>query len=402
MSNPARVPSRWRPPGEGTLLPLPDIALRLLGARLRRDDPRMDHLKHALLDGDPLADAVADWMHEAPRGEGRALLDRALERGIDEVPNAPAPLAALFAEVDRVPPWVDRRALRLATDTMLRVGRGGTYALGGASLMSGYLSSGAVKPLVATGALMRMARRRIAETGRFLRDVATSGAVDRSSDGFKTTIRVRIMHSMVRRNLERSGAWRTDEWGTPINQRDMVGTNLEFSIAYIGGLTALGYRISRREREALMHLWRYVGLLVGVREDLLPKTFAEGLELAWMFNMTEAGPDDDSRALAAALIDAWSTGLPGRGGGIGGAIEGRFLTGFARFVLGKKASDALRLPDDAWKWGPLVLAPARASLEMLQLVVPGARARAIRRGRAIVEEEVRVGLGGHAPDFQAR
>lgn len=91
MSNPARVPSRWRPPGEGTLLPLPDVALRLLGARLRRDDPRMDHLKHALLDGDPLADAVADWMHEAPRGEGRALLDRALERGIDHVPNAPAP-----------------------------------------------------------------------------------------------------------------------------------------------------------------------------------------------------------------------------------------------------------------------------------------------------------------------
>lgn len=402
MSTYARVPSRWRAPGEGTLLPLPDIALRLLGARLRRDDPRMDRLKHALLDGDPLADDVAEWMHEAPRGEGRALLDRALEHGIDAVPKPPAPLAALVSAVDHVPAWVDRRSLRLATDTMLRVGRGGTYALGGASLMSGYLSSGAVKPLVATGALMKMARRRIAETGRFLRDVATSGALDRSSDGFKTTVRVRIMHALVRRSLAASGTWRTEEWGTPINQRDMVGTNLEFSVAYIGGLTALGYRISRREREALMHLWRYLGLLVGVREDLLPKTFAEGLELAWMFNMTERGPDDDSRALAAALIEAWSTGLPGRGGGLGGAIEGRFLTGFARFVLGRKASDALELPDDAWKWGPLALAPARASLEMLQLVVPGGRARAIRRGRAVIEEEVRAGLGGHAPDFQPK
>ena len=184
MSIHARVPSRWRPPGEGTLLPLPDLALRALGARLRRDDPRMDRLKHALLEGDPLADAVADWMHHAPRGRGRALLDRALDHGIDAVPDAPTPLAALFAEVDRVPPWLDRRTIRLASDTMLRVARGGTYALGGASLMSGYLSSGAVKPLVATGALLKMARRRLAETGRFVRDLATSGALERSSDGF--------------------------------------------------------------------------------------------------------------------------------------------------------------------------------------------------------------------------
>ena len=122
--------------------------------------------------------------------------------------------------------------------------------------MSGYLSSGAVEPLVATGALLTMARRRIAETGKYLRDIATSGTIERSSEGFKTTVRVRIMHAMIRRRLGASAGWKTDDWGVPVNQRDMVGTNLEFSIAYIGGLTALGYRISRREREALVRLSR--------------------------------------------------------------------------------------------------------------------------------------------------
>lgn len=396
------MPSRWRPPGDATLLPLPAFALRLLGARLSRRDPRIDVLRDALLEGDPLADAVVAWLHANPGGDARAMLERAIDRGIGAVPRPPAPLADLFAAIDRPPPWLDRDAVRVATDTILRVGRGGTYALGAASLMSGYLSSGAVKPLVATGALLTMARRRIAETGKFLRDVATSGDLGRFSDGVRTSIRVRVLHAEIRRRLASSRAWRTDAWGVPINQRDMVGTNLEFSVAYIGGLTALGYRLSRREREALMHLWRYVGLLVGVREDLLPATLAEGLELAWIFNMTERGPDDDGRALAAALVEAWSTGLPGRGGGALGRIEGRFLTGFARFVLGRRAAGALGLPDDAWKYGVLFAAPARASLETVQRLVPGGRARAIRRGRAVIEDEVRVGLAGRAPDYRPR
>jgi hypothetical protein len=37
---------------------------------------------------------------------------------------------------------------------------------------------------------------------------------------------------------------------------------------------------------------------------------------------------------------------------------------------------------------------------MVRLLVPGGRARAIRRGRAIIEEEVRHGLGDRAPSYQ--
>lgn len=83
----------------------------------------------------------------------------------------------------------------------------------------------------------------------------------------------------------------------------------------------------------------------------------------------------------------------------GGAVEGRFLSGFSRFVLGRRAADALRLPDDAWKYAPLVVAPLRMSVESLRRLVPGARARAVRRGRAIIEEEVRLGLAGDPADF---
>ena len=395
------VEARWHPPGGGRLLPIPDLFFKAFGARLRKDDPRFAVLRNALLDTDPVGDAVAALFGRLGPGEGRALLDRALDHGIASLgPDAPQALVTLFAEVDHVPSWLDRDAMRLATNTMLRFGSSGTYALGSASLMSGYLSRGAVKPLVATGALTRMARRRLSETGKYVRDLATSGDLGRFSDGVKTTVRVRVMHSLVRRRLIGSPTWRRDEWGAPINQRDMVGTHLEFTVAYIGGLAAMGFTIGKRERAALMHMWRYLGLLMGIRVDLVPKTFAEALELAWIFNQTEAGPDEDSRALAAALMTAWSEGLPGRRGGMAGKLEGRFLSGFARFILGREASDALGLPNDVFKYAVLAVAPLRMTSELARRVVPGGTARAIRRGRAVIESELAAGLEGRAPSYE--
>jgi len=390
-------PTRWHDPETQPSLRVLEGVMRLFGARLRRSDPRFSLLRDALMQGDPLADAVAELLHE--HASARELFDAALEHGIDAVPDAPPALRALFDELDRDPPWLDRSVLRVATDTMLRMGVGTTYALGFASLMSGYLSAGGVKPLAATGALTRMAKRRLAETNKFVCDVMTSGDVSRFSAGWKTTLRVRIMHAVIRKRLHESPTWKDDAWGTPINQHDMAGTNLQFSIVYIAGLAALGHLLSREEREALMHLWRYVGSLIGVRADLLPTSFAEGLELTWIYTLTEEGPDDDSRALANALVGAFEGRLPGRAGSLAGKIEGGFLVGYSRFILGKSASDGLRLPDGAWKYAPLVVLPARVAVESLRRLAPGGRARAVDRGRRRVEAEAALTLEGRPATF---
>jgi hypothetical protein len=244
-----------------------------------------------------------------------------------------------------------------------------------------------------TGALTRMARRRLAETAMYIRDLAVSEDLARFSPGVMASIRVRILHAIIRAGQRQSPAWNAAAWGIPINQRDMIGTHLEFTVAFIGGLTALGYLISRREREALMHLWRYVGTLVGVRADLVPRDFKEGLEVAWIFNATEKGPDDDGRRLARALLEAWSSGASYTG--TLGKIEGRFLCGFSRFLLGQKAANALALPDNAWKYAPLLVAPVRGSLEALRLLVPGGRKLAIRRGAAAMEADIQRALNDH-------
>jgi len=397
--SPPTAPTRWHEAAKQSGLGVTELVMRFLGAKLRRSDPRFAHLRRALHEGDPLADAVADLLHDTP--SARALLEVAIERGEGAVPDAPAPIRALVHAVDRDPPWLDREALRVATETMLRMGTSGSYALAGASLMSGYLSSGGVKPLVATGALTRLARRRIAETNKFIRDIMTSGDCARFSDGVKTTLRVRVMHAVIRRRLAGAPTWQTGAWGAPINQHDMAGTNLQFSVVYLAGLTGLGFVVTRREREAVMHLWRYFGWLIGVREELLPATLAEGLELLWALLLTEEAPDTDSRDLATALIEALADGLPSRVGQRMGALEGRFLAGYSRYILGRAAADALGLPDDPWKYAPLVVAPVRVAAEALQRMVPGGRAWAVKRGRRQIELEAAVSLGGEPATFRA-
>jgi hypothetical protein len=355
-------------------------------------------LRAALLVGDPLADAWLEWTERPDEPPGSALFEAALARGIDAIAAPPEPLRALFRQLEATPRWLDREVLLLGTRTILRVGRRGMYALASASLMSGYLSSGAVKPLVATGALTRMARRRLAETAKFVRDIGASGALGRSSEGFRTSVRVRMMHAHVRRVLSRSPEWRTEDWGTPINQSDMVGTLLEFSVVYILGLAVLGHVISRREREAVMHVWRYVGYLLGTREDLLPASFAEALELIQILNLTEAGPDEDSRRLAEALVGAWQEGRPNAPRWVSMLI-GRFLSGYSRLLLGRRASDALGLPDDVFRFAPLLFAPAALSAEAFARLSPSLLERAIRSGREAIEADLEAALEGRPARF---
>jgi hypothetical protein len=240
-------------------------------------------------------------MHRSGLREGRALFERALEHGIDSIPEAPEPLRAFFSEIEEAPLWLERGSLLRACRVVRRFALWHDYVLFSVSLLAGYASAGITKTLAATGELEAMAPRRIAETSKFLEDLYESPGLERASKGFKSAIRVRMMHAFVRDKLLRDG-WETDRWGLPINQADMAGTVLSFSITYLIGLRLLGFVIPRGDREALIHLWRYTGRLLGVAESLLPVNEKQSLRLLWLVASTQEGPDDDGRALARALL----------------------------------------------------------------------------------------------------
>jgi hypothetical protein len=392
------IPSRWRPP---TSLPRWGAHLARIRSTIPASDPRVGVLRDALLESDRLADDAAKWLRDGSLRGARADFDRAVDAGPPAYDGLPEAARALFRQVDAVPLWTDPRCLRLGSETMLRAWPAGSWSLAGFALAGGYLAGATVKPLVMTGALSRMAYRRLAETTRFVLDVATSPGFERSSAGFRTTVRVRLMHAQVRAGLLASGKWNAGEWGVPINQQDMLATILQFSVAYAYGVRALGVVLSPRERDALIHLWRYVGYVMGVRQDLMPATFDEAASLYRLLAQTQMGPDDDSRALMAALLRVPHEKREGRREEIRGKIEAGFLGGYVRHVLGDVAADLLGVPDDGWKYAPSLVAPVIRGLEMVRAAVPGGREWAIRAGRGIATAHVERMLGGNAATFSS-
>ena len=280
------LPSRFVN-GAAAALAYGDAAIRLGGFLMRTD---------------PLADRVVEWIAEQPKGVGWEMISRATTLGIQRVQDAPAPLREFFQSVETTPTWVDWKTIERGGELLLRSGALGGIVLGARSLVMGYASPGGNKPLALTGRLEEQAPRRLNETARFVHAVSVKGGMRPFAEGNRITIKVRLMHAQVRRMLLKSDKWHTEKWGIPINQHDMVATTLLFSKTVIDGLRILGMNISRDEAEDSLHLWKYVGYLIGVEEELLPATEREATRVADIILATQGDPDEDSKALTRALL----------------------------------------------------------------------------------------------------
>jgi hypothetical protein len=144
------------------------------------------------------------------------------------------------------------------------------------SLVGGFSAPKIIKVLDETGYLTRSDRdetwRRLNETIEMVLDcVCRDDGLEVGEAGWWAVLKVRMMHSRVRRRLlARSGAraWDAETYGVPINQEDMMGTLLSFSVNVIRSIQRTGAPwLSLREQEAYLHLWRYIGHLIGVQEQ---------------------------------------------------------------------------------------------------------------------------------------
>jgi hypothetical protein len=332
-----------------------------------------------------------------PEGEWRPMLDMALAKGIDAVPLAPAPLRALFAQLDDIPFWVDREQCDLGGATFLRC-RMGFVALAMLSLPIIYSWPAGNKPLALSGQLVHRASQRLKDTTRYVFAICQPGGLSRFSEGFAMTVRVRLIHSQVRKLLLESGHWRAELWGAPINQCHMAGTDLLFSVGVLDGLTRLGYRFKPIEREALVHLWRYAGYLIGVENELLVAGEWEGHRLLDMIFQFEPTPDDDSRALVDALMqtsfDLLRNVKWARWFGLNSCY------GVSRALIGDARADMLGYPKTRWRYLVSVIRPAAWLIETARIFSTRVQALARVAGpKAFRHLMSQRGLKGGTGDF---
>ncbi|NUP10147.1 MAG: DUF2236 domain-containing protein [Polyangiaceae bacterium] len=352
--------------------------------------PAVDRLATMLRLGDPLADDLLEATTDLPKGALHQMVDRALREGIGSVTHAPKELRALFADLERIPVWLDKAALERGGDLLFRAGWFGGLALA-TSLLFGYASPGGNKPLVFSGRLAEQAPRRLIETSRFVDATCRPNGLARDGEGFAITVKVRLMHAHVRRMILRSGRWSTDDWGLPANQHDMGGTALLFSMVVIDTLTRMGFDFDEEEKHLYMQLWRYSNHLMGVHPEMQPTSYLDGRRLAEMIAATEQGPDDDSRRLSRALFSSGED--PPRATEAERRKARRLVKigqGLIRGALGEELADNLDVPRHSFRH---VFPVARAAVERVEAATKRmprfareeVRRRAIAQGHAYWE-----------------
>lgn len=361
----------------------------------------VDTYARLLHQGDPLADAFVLDVERLGHKRAMTMLEVALDRGIGAVPDAPRSLVALFAQLDEVPTWVDRDRMRLGARAYQRTGVAGSLTLSAVSLMNGYHSSAAIKPLLFTGQLDTMARRRLAETGKFIAETIQVDGLRRFSQGFKTTVKVRIIHAFVRRMLTVSGRWDEEAWGVPINQADMGATNLSFSIALVHGVRTIGLKVSREEADAIVHLWRYSGYLSGVDLALLPTTEEEAWYRAEVVDLMQPTFDEGSLVLAKALRDATNERVDDPVRRALMPVIMRYHDGLTRVVIGDEKADDLGTPHREWAGVVRRMAHVVSAIEGVRERLPLATTLAERFGNQMWQTAVKLELAGRPATFEA-
>lgn len=362
------------------------IAARIFApGDIRGSERQLRRLREFAQAEDPPADAVVAMFHRLPPGEGRVLFERALRHGIATLDDPPPELAAFFRTVEATPYWVDHERLERGARAIIRTGVLGLFPLGDMALMGGYLASRATKSLLGTGAIEYTANRRLVETAAWWLDVTTPGALRTGARGYTSALRVRLVHAHVRAAMNRRTDWDYEAWDRPVNQVQTVGTLLLFSLIYVVGMQLLGVRYTERERADIHHLWRYVGWLMGISEELLPACEDDAWRLLWLLATTEFIPDDDSKRLAAALLRSHAEVGEGRGpvGKLAAHALSRVHSSISRLALGEANADFLGLPNDPIAQGVVVAAAAtNFAAETVRQWVPGATVLQERLGEA--------------------
>ncbi|MDL5159223.1 oxygenase MpaB family protein [Actinomycetospora termitidis] len=315
--------------------------LALLGRVREVDEGLVDEIGRRMLLRDEVGAELAAAMRPgSPSRVTMTTLERALSSGPAD--EDPAALRRFVAELEREPVWLDRDLLERGAAVYRRLGRTRDDVLLALALIGGYRYEGPADLLVETGGLTGAgAMRRLGETLVWGRAVSAPGGMARDGEGFRLTAHVRAMHAVVNDRFERSADWDPARLGLPINRSDLAGTLALFSATALLGARVLGWRITRAESDAVMHLWRYVGFLMGVDEDWLFTTERAQHAFDHHLLLAQGGPTPSGVALTTALVEGQRTKV---GGGLRGWWERRRVLGHLRLFLGREGLRDLGQP----------------------------------------------------------
>ena len=276
-------------------------------ARARAHDAALADLyvKHTTI-GDPVLDPVMAEIASLPNDKLVRFIRAGIIQDASGLSGAPQALKDFFQRIDtETPPWLDHEAFRpavrvfnLNVTNMLIAFVCGVLIEGFATMIS--------KSFKATGRVLdpQTGKRRLMQNNRQLMEVFYPGGLLRDGDGFQLSLRVRFVHARVRHLLTHHEPWDHASWGIPISAAHLAYALTVFSRRLLEYSALVGTDFNAEEQASVMAVWRYTGYVMGLPDAVIYEDEDEARKIFEIANLCEPPPDDDSAAMANALIAA--------------------------------------------------------------------------------------------------
>lgn len=181
---------------------------------------------------------------------------------------------SFISNAGKLPEWAEPALMRSGSAFFARHSEMIMSLLGLLSLPYCYTAANGAMVLYLTDLIRKQTTKRLFDTAIFIWEVMAPNAFEPKGRAYAEILKVRLVHAFVRHYISTSAKW-DKAWGFPINQEDMAGTNLSFSLIVIRGLRKLGYRVSKSDEKAFLHIWAVIGYLSGLEKALIPENFSQ-------------------------------------------------------------------------------------------------------------------------------
>ncbi|KAL4919833.1 hypothetical protein BDW62DRAFT_34811 [Aspergillus aurantiobrunneus] len=253
-------------------------------------------------------------------------------------------LEELWTQINTVPEWVDWEQIERGQDLFWRHLIPITNALTFVSLLGGMGAIRVGEILSRTGGFgAKVVRRRLLETVQHTLQVNNSpGAMKPGGEGHLASVRVRLLHSLVRRKImslaeQDPSYYDSERYGIPINDLDSFATINTFSSTVIWlGLPRQGIYLTAQEEEDYIALWRLVAFYMGAPTEPF-ESAAKAKIVSESLLVNEFEPADTGRILARNIAIGLENTAP-----IYASLE--YMDALTRLLNGDQLSDELHIP----------------------------------------------------------
>ena len=311
-------------------------------ARAVAPDIAANYTKHTLI-GDSLGEAMTEDLAELGEAESGRLIRAAMnEEGEEALRDAPASLRAFFKDAATPPEWLDYSAFAPGVRMFHRNSQVILGAFVAGVLIEGFTTNIA-KSFFITGRVRDQGVRRLGQNNRHMMEIFLPGGLYRDGDGWKLSVRIRIVHARMRYLLNNSEDWDTEAWGAPISAAHLGYAISAFSARLLLHMKTLGADYSDEEYASFMAVWRYSGYLMGIPETILFHDADEALKLYDIGLICEPSFQLESVVMAHSLVNSAPL--------IAGMVEpdarrnlARYVYRVSRGLIGEETAESLMYP----------------------------------------------------------